>query len=285
MVDANVSQNTEQQMKMSGLGKLPRFDGRTSIRQFLNQINKRAKLEQWDDERKAELIRYLCTDLAESFLDSNPELEECSLEVLCERLNARFQPKIKKPEAYTELFSIRQGRDSVAEYAGKIETVSATLSDALNELKNPETREELLVSVFMTGLEPNCKRILLANEYKTFSDCVRAAKRVEKSNNESRIIGNISEQTVNQNNENHNRTPRNYNQSGMGYNNPNRPRVKCWNCGEEGHIMRFCNKPPNEQMRNGYFKNNYNNGYNGGNVPNHRYNNQAGNNENRGTKN
>ena len=55
---------------ISVLGKLPKFDGRSSFKKFIKTIDKRSALEGWDDARKAGIVRYLCTDIAKAFIDS-----------------------------------------------------------------------------------------------------------------------------------------------------------------------------------------------------------------------
>ena len=81
----------------SVLGKLPKYTGKSSAKQFLKGIDKRGKLEKWNDNDKAIIVRYLCAELAESFLDANPNCEDLSYEDLCERLKAWFDPQIGVP--------------------------------------------------------------------------------------------------------------------------------------------------------------------------------------------
>ena len=76
------------------LGKLPRFTGKGSVRSFSKTVDKRAALEKWSDSHKADIVRYLCIDAAEVFVDSNPDLEDCSYQDLCDRLAERFKPKL-----------------------------------------------------------------------------------------------------------------------------------------------------------------------------------------------
>ena len=228
-------------INISVLGKLPKFDGRTSVKKFLKSIEKRSQLEKWEEPDKARIVQYLCVDLAEAFIDSNPELENASFTDLSDRLLARFGPKISKPEAYTELMSVQQRRQSIDEYAGQIESTAANLSDILVELQDVEKRDELLVSVFMSGLDANIKRSLIVNEYKAFSDIVRAAKRYERTFDHQKNVNALDSQNLrsNQLGQVNFRLPAS---DRSPYQN-----VTCWNCGKRGHIQRYCHGPPRNQ--------------------------------------
>ena len=125
------------------LGKLPKFDGKGSITSFIKTINKRGLLEQWTDDNKADVVRYLCTGAAEVFIDSNPEMEDCDYKELCDSLKERFKARLSTSDAYAELLSIRQNRQSVTEYTERIERTAANLSDAVSytHLTLPTNRE------------------------------------------------------------------------------------------------------------------------------------------------
>ena len=246
------------------LGKLPRFDGRSSVKKFIKSIEKRSLLENWDEESRARIMRYLCTDLAEAFIDSNPELETASFTDLCENLNARFGPKISRPEAYAELMAIRQNRQAVDDYAGQIESTAAGLSDIITEVQDAGERDELLISVFMSGLDPALKRSLVVNNYDTFTSVVRAAKRFEKTFDSRRNINTVH----NQYDVPRPATPYNARPTPPGnhdryasYEPPTardryasfrppheRNAVICWYCGKRGHIQRFCRQSRNRRV-------------------------------------
>ena len=177
------------------LEKLPKFDGRSSIKKFLKSIYKRSTLESCDDERKAAIVRNLCTDMAEAFIDSHPELENSSYKELCVELNKIFKSKITKSEACGILMSIRQEHCSIAEYAGKIERSAADLSEIITELTEHTDLEKWLISIFINGLSQIIKRLLISVEYDEFSDLVRAAKQCEQTLSETRravsVVGTV----------------------------------------------------------------------------------------------
>ena len=262
-----------------GLGKLPKYNGRTSIRVFIKTIKKRAKLESWNDDQTAQIMRYLCTDLAEAYLDSHTELDDVSLEDLCRNLNDRFKQKVTKTEAYSQLLAIRQSDDNISEFAGRIESCAGELTEILTELGEPESRDELLISVFMTGVSAVIKRMIVSNSYKEFSELVRAAKRCERTlPDQKRSAVNAVEETgenvidvnnfeyqiegnngygrgngYNSNRGNYQRgrggRPNWYNNVNQGfYNRGNGARQNyyppgCWNCGSMEHFRSHCDQP------------------------------------------
>ena len=238
----------------SVLGRLNKYDWKTSCKRFIKSIIKRQLLEQWDEEQTAEVILYLCVDIAESFSDTNPELEECSLEILTEKLNNRFDCKVSKIEAYGELLSTKQERSSILDFAGKIEATAATLSDVIPELKEPDAREELLISVFLAGLEPTLKRLMAVTEYNSLSDCIRAAKRCERTfePEKRKTAATVTEQPELP------PPPKHWRQSHRPQNYfPNQredehqpPGVTCWGCGRNGHIWRNCKQAQGSNSMN-----------------------------------
>ena len=260
------SEGTGSSQNMSsiiGLGKLPRYNGRTSVRIFIKTIKKRAKLEAWSDNQTAEIVKYLCTDLAEAYLDSHSELDDANFNTLCEHLNERFKPKITKTEAYSQLLAIRQDHLSVADYAGKIESCASELSEVLTELSEPDARDELLISVFLTGVSQNIKRMLISNE---FGELVRAAKRCELTLPDSKRGGihALNENGQNQSNRNVQYNARGgYQPRGRGSHSsrggyrqhPNNRDKTCWNCGSPDHFRAYCDQPPINYRGEGYSKN------------------------------
>ena len=244
------------------LGKLPKYDGRTSITKFLKQIDKRGKLENWNDDRKALIIRYLCTDIAEAFIDSRPELEDSTFPELCEALKNRFKLKISKPAAYSQLMGIKQGSDQINDYAGKIESTAAELSEIIPELGIADSREQLLISVFLSGISKSLKTMLISKEYDDFAELVRTAKRCEETLNESQTVntafersstyhasgsntrqqyGNNAARFQSQSNQLTRSNIRGQSQAGV-------DRSQCYNCGSGDHYARYC--PRNRRNNN-----------------------------------
>lgn len=256
---------------ISGLGKLPKYDGRGNVRQFLKTIEKRSKLEKWDDDYKATIVRYLCVDLAEAYLDACPESEELSYGELIKTLKERFDTKLSKPEAYSELMSITQRNDTIANYAGNIENAAANLSGVIDELRDVDERDALLISVFRNGLCPSIQKALIANEYDEFLDIVQAAKRCEKifdkGNRNVHNINKFSDSNNGQSQYSHQDNSTNYNHNNNQYrpnyrtNQRHPSSIQCWNCGKRGHISRHCrsrryNEPQNyDQYRPEYDQN------------------------------
>lgn len=214
------------------LGRLPKFNGRQSIEPFLRCIAKRATLEQWSGNQTADVIRYLCTDVADSFISIRSELKVCSLETLKSELRNRFKTNLSKIEARIALVAIKQGSKTVPEYLADIEITVAQLADTLPELANPETRDDPLIAVFMAGLNPKIKCLMSTKEFQTFFECVESADRCEKSLSQQpgsvNFIPSTSLDSTKQ-------------QFG-------RNALKCWKCHSHGHIQRHCPVRANTPM-------------------------------------
>ena len=199
-----------------GLGKLPKYNGEGSVRKFIREINKRSKIEKWNDTQKVEILKYLCTGGAESYLTTNPELDNYDYDELCKALLDRFEKTVNKTEAYTNLLTIKQNRKSVAEYASKIETQAAEYMGVIEELEDAEKRGELLASIFITGLDPYIKKALAATEFAQFEEVVGAAKRYE------RMVGETTRGIAALNIKDDEVHPA-----------PVKARMQCWHCGGE----------------------------------------------------
>lgn len=248
-------------IESSVLGKLPRFDGKSNVKQFIKSITKRAALEKWNGDEQASVIRYLCTGFAETFIDSQPDLDLCDFKEICQLLLNRFTPKVSTSEAYAQLLSIKQHRRSVNSFAEEIETKAADVADCIEDLKKTSSRNELLVSVFISGVDPHLKRLLTATEFDDFADLVQAAKRCEDTFQDNRRNVNTvetAEETPYHQPRTHFR-PRMPLRSRMPFQSrmPFKPRapfqpsvqryqrmprklIDCWFCGEEGHIQHEC---------------------------------------------
>ena len=210
---------------ISMLGRIPQYDGKMSFVKYLSSFNKRAILEGWTDQQKATIIKVLCTGLAESFIDANKQLETANFEQICNALENRFSIRLSKPEAYAELLLITQGRMMVDEYAARIESKSSELSSILTELGEEETRDEMLIPVFIKGLNPRIRNLMSAAVHTDFNVAVKAAKRCEISVNDgTRQIcelrfapPRVKPQEIWQN-------------------------IQCWECGKFGHMQRHCRR-------------------------------------------
>ena len=161
------------------VGKLPRFNGKTPINSFLKLIQKRAHLEGWNEDKQASIIRYLCADVAEAFLDSKPELETSTLDELVLALRTRFKIKLSQPEAFAKLMKVEQNHLSINEYVGSIETMAADFADIIPALRDINSRDELLISVFNNGAHTTIKEMLAARDFATWNDLIQAATKCE----------------------------------------------------------------------------------------------------------
>jgi hypothetical protein len=231
----------------SMLGRLPKFNGRECIETFLRCITKRATLEQWSDEQTADVIRYLCTDVADSFISMCKELECCDLERLKTELRKRFKLNLSKLEARAELATVKQGNKNVPEYLAELEITAARLVEIIPELVSTDTRDDLLIAAFMAGLNPKVKCIVSAREFQTLFECTKAAARCETAlTQSSRRETAVADATVA---DAKLRFARNTLQCWSCQKHghiqrlcPTRARtsVRCWQCGNHGHPMRLC---------------------------------------------
>lgn len=203
----------------SMLGRLPKFNGRECIETFLRCITKRAKLEHWSNEQTADVIRYLCTDVADSFISMCNELECCDLERLKTELRKRFKINLSKLEARAELAAVEQGNKNVPEYLAELEITAARLVGIIPELVSADTRDDLLVAAFMAGLNPKIKCIVGAKDFQTLFECAKAAARCEtaltQSSRRETAVADVKLRS-------------------------SRNTLKCWSCQQHGHIQRHC---------------------------------------------
>ena len=173
------TENNRTIVGLNGLGKLPKFNGKGNLKSFLREIEKRSKIEGWDDDQKAEILKFSCVGNAEAYLAAHPETDELNYTDLCNKLTERFGSRTSKTEAYATLLGTKQNRQSVEEYAGRIETLAAEYVDIIEELADYDTRSELLTSVFITGLDNYLKKALVTVDNDSFEDAVKMAKKCE----------------------------------------------------------------------------------------------------------
>lgn len=165
---------------------IPKFDGKGSIKKFLKTIDKRGRIERWTRRDKCRIIRCLCTDAAESFLDVNPQLANASYDLLCQKLIGRFDFKLSKAEAYDVLMSVKQRDSSIEDFAFRIEKTASEHDDVITELKDINHRDEILISAFLAGVNLDIKRSLVVVEHSKFETLIHTAKRLERAINSQR---------------------------------------------------------------------------------------------------
>lgn len=173
--------------KIALLG-IDNFDGSGSVRKFLTKIDKRGRLEKWSKRDKARIVICLCIGPAEAFLDSYPQLQNATYDVLCRELISRFDKQFSLTEAYTELMSIKQGEDTIENFVYRIETVASEIDHLIPELTDKSARDEYLIAAFMEGINTEIRCSLVLIEYREFETMVRAAKRLEKTYDSRRRV-------------------------------------------------------------------------------------------------
>ena len=221
------------------VGKLKFFNGKSNFKSFLNQFNTRAKLEGWREEVKVNILKCLCIDSAQTYLNSHPETEEFDFDELVEFLTKRYEIKVSKQEAYGRFSNIKQGHSNVRDYADKIDEISESVMHVLTEFEDIENRDQFLISIFVNGLNLEIKKLIGIQEFNSYNNCLQTALKAEKllpSRNPIFNVNNESEQS--------NNFP-NYKSSPNPYNNNNRVRsynndIICFHCNRKGHIKRSC---------------------------------------------
>lgn len=202
------------------LGRLKPFNGKTSLKSFLNQFNIRARLENWSEENKVNILRCLCIDSAQTYLNSHPDVDNLDFNELVSFLEKRFKVVISKHEAYSQFTNLKQGLLNVKDYANKIDEISESVIDVLTEFENEESRDQFLISVFINGLNYEIKKLIGIHEFNSYNNCVQTALKAEKLVPNRKMINNLNKID----------TPH--------YNNF----IRCFNCGQRGHKRINCPK-------------------------------------------
>ena len=231
-----MTETTPSSTTIAVLGKIGKFDGKTPVTKFLNSFEKRAAIEKWSSDDKVNLLKLLFTGAAEVYVDSLPNLNELNYSQLKDALKTRFSRQISKAEAYAKLMGVRQNKSSIEDYIAEIESLALDFSDIVPDLCDIQKRDELLVSVFINGVDSHLKRIIAVSEFKSFSDISQAAKRLEATFEPRRQV-NVVEDKIKPVATTHTPQP-SYNSYPMRP--PMRSPITCWECGVVGHFQRNC---------------------------------------------
>ena len=215
-------------------GKLPTYDGKTPIIEFLKEINKRAKVEEWPETHAVNILKFQLRGVAEQhveeLLDRKPNL---TYDEIISALKQRFSYKISSCDAYVGLTSIIQGNKSINEYSGAIMEAGQELGTVVSHMKDLKKREELMFAVFMDGLNSKLKQMLATSQCSSLEEGIDIARRCEK------IIQQVETDVA----------PKQKNLRALAYVNqvsPLRPRytysnpIVCWECGVTGHTRKLC---------------------------------------------
>lgn len=239
------------------VGRLKSFDGKSNFKSFINQFNVRARLESWDEDSKVNILRCLCVDTAQTYLNTNPEIEELKYDELVAFLAKRFQTVITKQESYSRYTSVRQNNLDVRSYADKIDEISEEVMEFLTEFDNVESRDQFLISIFINGLNIEIKKLVGIQEYTSYNACIQAALKAEKLLPNKRPINNVNEQERNSypyrfRNSSHNSHNNRYHAGQYRNDYGSINYVDCFHCGEIGHKKISC---PYLHRRNNPFPN------------------------------
>ena len=162
----------------SVLGRVNRFSGKENIKRFMREFETRANAEAWSDNQKAAILKCACTGAAASFLEDRPETE---YDDIVNALVERFHHKITKHEAYSRLSNVKQGNLSVSDYAHSVEETATALWEVADEYGEVASRDSVLISVFINGLNSDLRNMLVLLDFNRFTECISMATRAEQA--------------------------------------------------------------------------------------------------------
>lgn len=129
-------------------------------------------MENWREELKVNILRCLCIDSAQTYLNSHPETEDFNFDELVKFLAKRFEMKVTKQEAYGRFTSIKQGHSNIREYANKIDESSESVMQVLTEFEDIENRDQFLISIYISGLNLEISKLIGMQEFTIYNHCL-----------------------------------------------------------------------------------------------------------------
>lgn len=149
------------------------------IDSWIKNFNRIARANNWNEERKKNILPAFLRDRAADYFESLDEsVTECFNEI-CKALKERFMPKELQSLYFSNLFQARQGENqSVDDYASEI---SKLASRAYSEMSRVQ-KDKLLKEHFVQGLKSEIQRFVMLSNPVTFEEAFRTAKREECHN-------------------------------------------------------------------------------------------------------
>ena len=243
-----MAEENAQSLNFSSIvGKLKSYNGKTNFRSFLNQFNTRAKLENWDDVNKVNILKCLCIETAQIYINTHPEIDELNFDELVSFLRKRFQVNISKQEAYSSFTNLRQGQLNVRDYINKIDEISENVLEILTEFETLESKDQFLISIFINGLNIEIKKMIGIQEFASYNTCMQAALKAEKLLPNRNYVHNVSNNETSEIKSRFNQNPRYNNRNRYNERNIN---IRCYHCNELGHKKPNC---PRLYRRKTYF--------------------------------
>lgn len=164
------------------LDSIPNFSGASgdiTFADFYDRINLIAKHENWSNDDILLVIRLKLTEDAARFVRDNPNLKkETELDVIVGAIKDRFcTPEFVHQNLRNLLQSYQRPHESVRVYAARLEASSykAVPQDLLHNKAANALRLDVLTSVFIEGLRPSIRRLVLPQSHKDFASARKHA--------------------------------------------------------------------------------------------------------------
>lgn len=209
----------------SGFIKPPTYDGESSWTVFQKQFEAAASLNSWTDNVKAiqmvVSLRGKAADLVQMF----PCGKDRDYDYICGELESRFGDKNLKILHQSQLASRQQSYgETLQEFFADIERLCMLV---YNEFP-VEILDSMITDIFARGIrDPDVKQAVILSEKKKSKEVLAYSLAVESSRKVSRpaykIREVVEEEVIDRVIEDKNR-------------------IRCWGCGEYGHLRNKCNK-------------------------------------------
>lgn len=164
------------------LDSIPVFSGEESglpLEDYIDRIKMLADHANWSESDKVLVLKLKLSGIAARFIRDNPRLkEEKSFSQILKALRDRFSSiECLHSNLRSFLQSYQRPNESVRQFAARVEASSykTVMPELLNDKIANQQRLDVLCSVFIEGLKPHFKRLILPQNHKSFDSAKRHA--------------------------------------------------------------------------------------------------------------